>query len=551
MHPLCAIIAAHPMSGTTSRRQAPKSGAKHAFDWLIVGLMLSAVVIVVAARHVGFYSVPERGTPLSSLQVDIERPAGTLDPRFNTGSISKRIDELVYASLVRVDVHGNFAGELAQSFERPTATTIVFHLRRGLRFSDGRPLLARDVKYTYDSILNPANHSPKRMALRALVSVAAPNDSTVVMKTARPYGPAMEMATIGVVPYGTPPPDKGAKSEPAASGPFRIARLARGESVVLARNSYHGDAQGKIAEIVFKVVPNPTVRALELVQGVCDLAENNLPPDLLGYLAMRPDLVVDKTPGTRYYRLVFNFRNPHLRDLRVRRAIAYTLDRKLVVSSHYKGDGRVATGMLSPENWAYSGDVTKYHFDGVKVLRLLDKAGYKAAPNGVRKLSFVYETTPAGKTLGETIKKMLRRAGILVKIHTDKPAAFRNDIRQGKFDLFSSEWHGINDPREYYSLFDSKMVPPQGDNSGAYSNPAMDRLLEADSAALGRPARRKIYARVQALAASDLPTVPLWWLDNVVVLNRRVKGFIPYPNGSLRSLSNVSLAQPANHAHAE
>ena len=535
------------MSETTSK-QAPKPGAKHAFDWLIVGLVLSVVVIIAAARHVGFYSVPERGTPVSSLQIDVARPPGTLDPRFNSGSVSARIDELVYASLVRVDARGNFVGELAQSFERPTPTTIVFHLRHGLRFSDGRPLLARDVKYTYDSILDPANHSPKRAALKALASIAAPDDTTVVMKTARPCGPALEMATVGVVPYGTPPPGKDTMRQPAASGPFQIARFARDESVVLARNPYRGHAQGKVAEIVFKVVPNPTVRALELIQGVCDLAENNIQPGLLGYLAMRPDLVVDKTPGTRYFRLVFNFRNLHLRDLRVRRAIAYTLDRQLIVSSLYKGDGRLATGMLSPENWAYDGSVTKYHFDGVKVLSLLDKAGYPAQANGLRKLSFVYETTPEGKKLGDTMKKMLRRAGIRVEIHTDKPATFRNYIRHGKFDLFSSQWDGINDPREYYLLFDSKMVPPDGDNSGGYSNPAMDRLLEADNATLSSAARRKIYARVQELAAKDLPTLPLWWLDNIVVLNRRVKGFIPYPDGSLRSLRNVSLAQPDNQA---
>ena len=164
----------------------------------------------------------------------------------------------------------------------------MFHLRHGLRFSDGRPLTARDVKYTYDSILDPASISPKRIALRQLAAIAAPDDATVVMTTRGPYAPALEMATIGVVAQGTPLPGKGAQRWPSASGAFEIARFSRDEMLVLTRNPDRSHAPGDIAGIVFKVVPDPTVRALELAEGVCDLAENNIQPDLIGYLGMRP-----------------------------------------------------------------------------------------------------------------------------------------------------------------------------------------------------------------------------------------------------------------------
>ena len=126
---------------------------------------------------------------------------------------------------------------------------------------------------------------------------------------------------------------------------------------MLARNPDRAHAPGDIPGIVFKVVPDPTVRALELAEGVCDLAENNIQPDLLGYLGMRPDLVINQSPGSEYYYLEFNFRDPHLRDLRVRQAIAYAISREAIVGSLYKGTGRVASGMLAPENWAYNGDV--------------------------------------------------------------------------------------------------------------------------------------------------------------------------------------------------
>jgi ABC-type transport system substrate-binding protein len=188
------------MSETTSR-QASWPGAIFAFGRVavVIALIAAAFVWTVGGRHRKAPAIPA-----GYLQVDIETSPIALDPRFTTDAISSRTAELVFDALVRVDAHGQFHGDLAESFERPTPTTLVFHLRHGLRFSDGRPLTARDVKYTYDSILDPASISPKRIALRQLAAIAAPDDATVVMTTRGPYAPALEMATIGVVAQGTP-----------------------------------------------------------------------------------------------------------------------------------------------------------------------------------------------------------------------------------------------------------------------------------------------------------------------------------------------------------
>ena len=533
------------MSETTSR-QAQWPGAIFALGRVAV------VIALVAAAFVWTVGGRRRAAPVTVpsgyLQVDLEASPIALDPRFATDAISSRTGELVFDALVRVDSHGQFFGDLAESFERPTPTTLVFHLRRGLRFSDGRPLTARDVKYTYDSILDPASISPKRIGLRQLAAINVPDDATVVMTTRGPYAAALEMATMGVVPEGTPLPGKGPQRWPAASGAFEIASFSRDEALVLARNPNREHTPGAIPGIVFKVVPDPTVRALELAEGICDLAENNIQPDLLGYLGMRPDLVINQSPGSEYYYLGFNFRDPHLRDLRVRQAIAYAINREAIISSLYKGTGRVASGMLAPENWAYNGDVPHYPYDPFKASRLLDEAGYSIGPTGKRDLKFVYKTTPEGRRLGETIQAMLRRIGITLDIRTNEFATFYSDIQKGNFDLTSLDWVASDLTHQYYMVFDSKMTPPSGSNRGGYSNPAMDRLLEQGEVTLDPAARREIYAKVQKIAATDLPYVSLWWMDNVVVMNRRVKGFTPFPNGSLRSLATVSLAPEAGDA---
>ena len=538
------MIAPHPMSETTSR-QASWPGAISAIARVAVVLALVAVAFV---RIVGGRHRPVPTAPADYLKVDLETSPIALDPRFATDAISARTSELVFDALVRADAHGRFFGDLAESFERPTPTTLVFHLRRGLRFSDGRPLGARDVKYTYDSILDPASTSPKRIGLRELAAIAAPDDATVVMTTRGPYASALEMATIGVVPRGTPLPGKAGARWPDASGAFEIASFARDEALVLKRNPSRPPAPGAIDGIAFKVVPDPTVRALELAEGVCDLAENNIQPDLLGYLGMRPDLVIDRSPGSEYYYLEFNFRDAHLRDLRVRRAIAYAISREAIIGSLYKGAGRAASGMLAPENWAYNGDVERYPYDPFKASRLLDEAGYPIGPTGVRDLKFVYKTTPEGRRLAEAIQAMLRRVGITLDIRTNEFATFYSDIQKGNFDLTSLDWVANDLTHQYYVVFDSGMTPPSGSNRGGYSNPAMDRLLEQAETTLDPAARREIYARIQKAAAADLPYVSLWWMDNVVVMNRRVRGFKPFPNGSLRSLASVSLAPASRSA---
>jgi peptide/nickel transport system substrate-binding protein len=202
-----------------------------------------------------------------------------------------------------------------------------------------------------------------------------------------------------------------------------------------------------------------------------------------------------------------------------------------------RGNARVATGMLAPENWAYDGSVTQYPYDPAMARGLLEAAGYSAR---ARPLGLTYMTTPEGLRLAEVLQAMLCRVGIEIDIHTNEWATFYSDLRNGNFDIASSQWVGISDPHQYYEIFDSHMTAVAGgSNRGDYSNPRMDRLVEAGDATIDPVARRAIYREVQRLAAADLPYVSLWWDDNVAAFDRRLAGFTPYPNGSLLSLATA------------
>src|SRR5712664_2289726 len=224
------------------------------------GRAAALAVAIVCAVAFAACEKPEPLTGPDFLHVDIATSPTSLDPRFASDAISTRLDELIYDSMVRVDGNGSYVNDLAESVERPSPAAIIFRLRHGVRFSDGRELTARDVKYTYDSVLAPESLSAKRGSLEELKSFDIPDDYTIVMTTKHPYAPALELASQGIVPYGTPLPAKGSTPAPTGSGPFQMVGYTRDESLLLERNPYCPYPADTPRTILLKVVPDPTVR---------------------------------------------------------------------------------------------------------------------------------------------------------------------------------------------------------------------------------------------------------------------------------------------------
>jgi peptide/nickel transport system substrate-binding protein len=478
---------------------------------------------------------------LPFLTVGIESAPTDLDPRFATDAVSARIDDLVFRSLTKLDEHQRHAPDVATAWRFDDAHTLRFELRPDVRFADGTRLTASDVRATYESVLDPATGSPKRGDLAFIQAVDDPDEHTVRFHLRRPFAPFLEAMTLGILP----------RSEIAlggrvltGAGAYRIAKTtASGDVWLLARP---GD--GRIGQIRFRVVPDDTVRVLELDKGTIDLVENAVEPDNVRWLERRPRLCVDRTPGTTFQYLGINLADRHLRDLRVRRAIALAIDREDLVRYLLGGAARPASGLLAPEHWAHDSAVQHYRHDPAAAKRLLDEAGY-ADPDGdgpaIRlRLSYKTSTLDSRRRVGEALQAMLAAVGIRLDVRSFEWATFYDDVRRGSFQLYSLAWVGVNDPDFFFRLLHSRMRPPLGNNRGGYENPEIDRLTTAGRETLDPMKRKEIYAAVQRQAADDLPFIPLWWTDNVVVRNARLCGFVPRPDGSLVSLANAWLARP-------
>jgi len=435
--------------------------------------------------------------------------------------------------LTRLDEHRQNVPDLAVDWRSEGPLAVRFDLRRDATFDDGSPLRADDVRATYESILDPRTASPKRETLSFLEAVEAPDDHTVRFRFKAPFAPFLEATTVGILPHAQL---RGAVRVLAGAGPYRIAAVERDQEVrLVAREPGQG-----IAEIRFRVIPDDTVRALEVDKGTLDLVENALEPDNVRWLEARGHVCVRRTPGTTFQYLGFNTSDPLLSKLPVRRAIALAIDRDALVRHLLGGAARPASGLLSPEHWAYTADVAAYAYDPAAAERLLDEAGYPDPDGdgpGVRlRLSYKTSTLDSRRRIGEALQAMLAAVGIGLEVRSFEWATFYADVRRGNFQLYSLAWVGVNDPDFYFSLLHSSMKPPGGNNRGGYADREIDRLTALGRQTFEPPARQRIYADIQRRTADELPFVPLWWTDNVVVQSQRLCGFTPSPDGSLASL---------------
>ncbi|HEX2932955.1 MAG TPA: ABC transporter substrate-binding protein, partial [Candidatus Binatia bacterium] len=438
--------------------------------------------------------------------------------------------------------------ELAENWRAVDDRTYIFDLRKGIEFHNGHRLTATDVKFTFESILQPNSRSPKRGLLKYLQSVEEIGVYRVKFHLAAPHAPFVEQFTLGIVPAGSTPAHNENHRPPPGSGPFMLDALASGEKVTLRANPNYWDGKPPLAGLVFRNVPDAMVRVLEFKKGAIDFMQNDLEPDMLPWLAKNTDADIGAHNGTTYQYIGINLTHPILRNVKVRQAIACAIDRDRIVRHLLKGIVTKANGILAPINWAYDDTVQRWPYDPLRAKRLLDEAGF-TDPDGDGplprfRLSFKTTNIDLRRRIAEALKDQLQQVGIELEVRSYEWATFFSDIKKGNFHLYSLAWVGVMDPDIMYQIFHSTSVPPNGDNRGHYRNADLDRLLDRGRGTTDLVQRKLIYAQAQKIVAEDLPYVPLWWWKNVIVKNPAIDGFVPYPDGDLVSLHKVSFRRP-------
>jgi peptide/nickel transport system substrate-binding protein len=483
-------------------------------------------------------SRPDPGT----LVMIIESSPANLDPRIGTDAQSERIGKLIFDSLVRRDEHFQLQPSLAERWEIPDPLTYVFRLRRGVRFHNGQPLTSRDVKWTFDSVMNGSIITAKASTFKLVERVDVPDEATVVFHLKEPYATLLwnvSDGAMGIVPYGS-----GAdfNRKLIGSGPFKFVSAVQDSEVVIARNDQYWGEMPNLETVRFAVVPDTTTRALELRKGSADVAINALNPDMVLALEHDRGLKIEIAPGTIYSYLAFNLRDPILKDVRVREALDYAIDRDAIIKYLWRDTAERAASVLPEQHWAFNSSLKPTSYDPGHARKILDDAGYKPT-NGIRfHLTMKTSTEESSRLLAAILQQQLRAVDIALDIRSFEFATFYSDVIKGAFQIYSLRWIGGNeDPDIFEHAFHSASFPPKRANRSYYSNPQVDALIERGRRELDQEKRKQIYAEVQQIIELDKPYLHLWYLDNVLVHTKRVTDMHLNPSGSYDFLRTARL----------
>ena len=484
-----------------------------------------------------------RRPPASSpgtLAVALEASPISFDPRVGTDAASWRVHDVLYNALLRKGEGGAYLPDLAEECRSDDAVVWRCRLREGVLFHDGRPLTSADVAFTYRSLLAPGLVTSKREPLKVIREIATPTPRDVEFRLSEPYSSFPLQLLLGILPEGTTPEE--AKDRPVGTGPFRLVDFRPDDRLVFERFDRHFAGPARSARLVFRIVPDATTRALELLRGSLDLSVNNLPADLLPRFRDDPSLAVTAKPGTTYAYLAFNLRDPLLAKKEVRQALALALDRDALAEGLFRGTVEKTETLVPPGHWARDEGLPPLSRDLARARALLDAAGFPDPGGGRPRLSLAYKTSTdeVGILQATAIAEQWKAIGVATTIRSNDFATFYQDVVRGNFQLFSLRWQGIVDPDHYHEVFLSTAVPPKGWNRGFFADADVDRWILGARRTVDRDVRRDLYSRIQRRVADELPYVSLYTMKTIAVHARDLTGVDTiHPSADFTFLKNV------------
>ncbi|ADG82094.1 ABC transporter substrate-binding protein [Thermincola potens] len=441
------------------------------------------------------------------------------------------VDNLIFTGLTKFNEKNEVIPDLAESWSISSdGLTYTFKLRKDVKWHDGQPFNAGDVKFTLDTILDPRTNTPVKSEFEQVKEVKVIDDYTVELKLAKPFPPLLDKLSIGIVPKhlleGKDINSADFNNNPVGTGPFKFKEWQRGKAFTVVANDSFYNGRPKLDKVIFKFLPDPNVRALQLETGEIDLAY--LEPDQLERMQKVDRIKVYQVPTADYRVMMYNMKSPLWQDVRVRKAVNYAIDRQAVLDGILKGKGQVAYGPLQL-SWANNPNVTKYDYDLNKAKALLAEAGWKPGPDGIlvkngKKFEFKITcpvTDPVRVSIANALVTELKKIGIAA---TPEPLDW-SVIKIPECEAFILGWGSPFDPDDHtYKLFHSSQIANGGNNHMSYRNPKVDKLLEEARTTVDKNKRKELYGQFQQELANDPPYNFIVYLDALYGVNKNITG---------------------------
>ena len=474
--------------------------------------------LLIAIALAALATAPATAQVKDTLSIDLPGQPANLDPHVQWDTDSYGVYRNIYDNLVTREPGGKIVGQVASAWAYASPTQIDFTIRADIKFHDGTPLTVDDVVYSVKRITDPAFKSPQLSQFDSIVGAEVVGPNLVRLTTAKPYPVLLaQLVKLSIIPkaYVEKVGQEKFNLEPVGSGPYKFVSWQRGVRVTLEANDTYWRGKPAIRQVTFQNVPDEATRIADLQSGRADLIRF-ISPDNAKLLNTDAKLKVLPVATERIGYMFINAQFGPTQDVRVRRAIAHAIDRKLIVEALYAGYGTPIGIVLTPANFGYIADIPVYPFDPAKAKALIKEAGAEGA-------EIAFTTSPAyDQRLVQALQQMIQEVGLKVTIrHSDHPTFLKRrqgnpdeagSISTGLWSCGCQDADGVINP-----LFRT------GSTWAKYSNPKFDAAVDAARATIDENERLKHYREAFTILHEDVPGLGLFQFSAIYAARKEVQ----------------------------
>ncbi|WP_159436078.1 peptide-binding protein [Anaerosalibacter sp. Marseille-P3206] len=512
-----------------------------------------------------------------TLIIGMSEVKGDFIPVYYSTSYDGYVVDLIYDGLLSNDEEGNPVPHVAKEWElSEDHKTYTFHLRDDVKFSDGEPLTAKDIEFTYMVLCDPTYDGRYTDQVSQIVGlneyrdgnaesiegIKVIDDHTISFTFTEALTTHIWDCSFAIMPKHAFPEYKKGNVEaikeqmqtPMGSGPFVLEKFEPKQYIEFKANPDYFMGAAKVDKIIFKFTTGETSMS-EIEKGTIDVqiqvppkGENKEIIEGTGYVN------IVEYPQNGYGYMGWNLRDERLADKRVRQALMYGFNRQQFVDVYYQGYAKVCNVPISQVSWAYTDDINDYAYDPDKAIALLEEAGWMPGADGIRekdgnKLDFVWDTYTDSKFV-ETMIPMLKADWEKIGVKVEPNLMEYNSLVEKvydkrEFDMYNMAWSLSIDP-DALELFHSSQDIPSGNNSVGFRNEENDKLMEAGRKEFDQTKRAEIYHEWAKLMNEELPYMFLtqnleWEAVNERVSNWNTSPYVSFTNRNV--ILNVEIAQ--------